>query len=95
MKTRARIVGHGEDGTPVINGDLIFEMMDSHGLPVEFASDVLRRHGLAFDVAGFVRAALASGNFRSDRIRRAFIDTSAPMPLVDATICRVVSEEPR
>ena len=53
----------------LINGNQIFKLMDTHGFPLELANDVMRQHGMGFNVIEFIEAALASKNFTYDRIK--------------------------
>ena len=53
----------------LISGNLIFQLMDSKGLPLEIVNDLLREKGLGFDVVDFIEAALASGNFTYSSIK--------------------------
>ena len=57
----------------LINGKQIFKLMDTHGFPLELANDVIRQHGMGFNVVEFVEAALASENFTYDRIKASLL----------------------
>ena len=71
------IVGHGPDGTPVVDGATVFRWRDTYGMGLDVIADALRARGLAFDVPGFVRAALAGG-WKTAMIERTLLE-DAPL----------------
>lgn len=63
-----RCLGHLDGGNPVFSGEDVFNLMDSHGVPLELTVEALRGKA-AFDLRGFVRAAKASGNYSNEKIK--------------------------
>lgn len=66
-------VGHGQDKTtqeerPVMSGELIFKLMDSHGMPLDLIQDLLEEHKFAFDVPVFITTAVKSKNYSQERL---------------------------
>lgn len=79
------IVGADQAGRPVISGAFVFRLRDTYGMPLEGIVDEFRRRDLGWDVPGYLRAALASGNFTRDRLQRDFDEAGAP-PIVRARV---------
>jgi len=52
---------------PLMDGADVFRLMDSEGLPLDVIQDLLAEKGMGFNVVGFARAALASGNYGPQR----------------------------
>jgi len=53
----------------MINGKIVFELMDSRGLPLEIIRERLREKGLCFNVIEFIEAAIASKNYSYPKIK--------------------------
>lgn len=53
----------------LINGKETFRLVDTFGFPLELVNDVIREHGMGFNVVEFIEAALASKNYTYDRIK--------------------------
>ena len=66
-------VGSDADGRPVFSGEYVFRLMDEQGVPLPVTCEALRGRG-GFDVAGFVAAARASGNYSDEKIRRTLLN---------------------
>ena len=69
------LVGYSVDAKtgetrPVISGEVIFQMMDSRGLPLDVILECLGAESMAFDVQGFIQAARRSKNITDERIRK-------------------------
>jgi len=65
IKLKLKIVGYGENKETVWDGGSIFQLMDSGGIPLIAITAILRRRGEAFDVFGFIQAALISTNYQA------------------------------
>lgn len=68
------LAGHGENSTknivPVLTGKVVFDMVDSHGFPLDILLLEMEDHHLAFDVKGFIISAKNSGNYENiERLR--------------------------
>jgi len=57
----------------MLDGKKIFFLMDSQGVALELINDYFREEGAAFNVVGFVEAALESKNFTYPTIKRRLI----------------------
>ena len=62
----------------LLDGESIFLLMDSHGLPLEIICLELRREGLAFNVLEFVESALRSKNFTYSKIKTRLLGAMLP-----------------
>lgn len=60
----------------IIKGEFVFKLMDSHGLPFDIILCELKDRGLAFDVMGFIIAAIKSKNFTKKRLTNLLLDHS-------------------
>ena len=69
-KPRLRIVGTGQGGEPIVNGDYILYLRDSEGMPMSAINYFLKEEGMGFDVAGFIQACKANPNFDEERCLR-------------------------
>jgi alanyl-tRNA synthetase len=56
----------------VIDGRVIFYMMDSQGMSFDILMDLLNNKNMGFDVETFIIAAKESKNYRKDRLRLLF-----------------------
>ena len=65
-KVKPNIVGYA-NGNPILSGEWVFFIMDSTGMPLDFILDMLREQDTGFDVIGFLRAAIQSGNFTLEK----------------------------
>lgn len=54
----------------IVDGAIIFKIMDTHGTPLEIINEMLRAEGAGFSVIQFVEAALASKNYTYETIKR-------------------------
>jgi len=61
-----KIVGYA-DGKRILSGEWIFFMVDTKGMPLDFIMDMLREQDAGFDVTGFLKAAIQSGNFTLEK----------------------------
>ena len=52
----------------VLNGKIVFEMMDTMGIPPSVSLLALEKHNMAFDVVAFIKAAKDSNNFTKEKI---------------------------
>ncbi|MCJ7828549.1 MAG: hypothetical protein MUP81_02280 [Dehalococcoidia bacterium] len=62
----------------MIDGAEIFKLMDTHGLPLEIITELLREKGEAFDVVQFIEAGLFSHNFTYPKLRTRLIEAIDP-----------------
>ena len=79
--------------THIVSGEDIFNLTDSHGLPLDTIQDLLAEKGWAMDVVGFARAALASGNYTPERLiakLEACAPPSVPPGLIRAAVERAI-----
>jgi alanyl-tRNA synthetase len=75
--------------TEVMSGAKVFQLMDSHGLPLEIVLDRLSLNGLGFNVPGFIDAALASGNFTAETVYKLLTSRDVLPMQAPAVISRV------
>lgn len=70
---RPVFVGTGctQDGTTkqVLNGKIVFSMVDSMGIPLDIIMICLEKEGFAFDLLGFLQAAKDSKNYTKEKLR--------------------------
>lgn len=77
----------------VVNGNFVFKLMDSKGLPLDIILVELREKSLAFDLIGFIEAAIKSKNYSKKKLR-SLIESNRPkndkdfMSHVDALLSR-------
>ena len=94
-KTREPLIaGTGlQDGERriVLSGQTVFRCVDSFGLPLEIVMNVLREHHLGFDVIGFCRAAMRSGNFSLAKLRQMMV-TARPEACPEEALERVLQQ---
>jgi alanyl-tRNA synthetase len=57
----------------IIDGSVVFNMVDRHGLPIMVINSILRRKSLGFDVIGFIAAARVAG-WKDRTIRTTLLD---------------------
>lgn len=74
---RNSISGTGEDVITknkriVLNGELIFFMMDSQGIPFDFLMDMLKEKQLSYNVETFIKSAYNSKNYSKEKLRMLF-----------------------
>ena len=69
-KKKLTFVGVGPDDEPIVDGEFIFWMMDSQGMPLEVLNAILADKGMGFDVIGFIQAGLESGNWKPRTLER-------------------------
>jgi alanyl-tRNA synthetase len=77
-KSKDVLVGYGIDAVtqeqrPVIAGEHVFKLMDSHGLPFDLIQELLEENKLAYDVPGFIAAAHKSKNYSKERLTNLLI----------------------
>lgn len=80
---------------PLLDGAEVFRLMDSGGLPLDVQSDLMAERGLAFDVVGFARAALKSGNFTREKVIErlsACAPATVPLRLIELAVARAAGE---
>lgn len=65
-----KIVGHSEDGNPIVSGEYILFLRDTHGLPMSVIHHLLERDGAGFDVVGFILACRKNPNYNASRCLR-------------------------
>ena len=65
---------------PLMLGDEVFRLLDTHGMQLGEIVDALREQGLGFDIEGFIRAARDSGNYTEYRTTQTLLQ-EAPEPL--------------
>ena len=66
------------DSSKIIDGETVYLLMDSKGLPLEIITLCLREKGMGFDVVQFVKTALASKNFTYNKIKRRLVEAMLP-----------------
>jgi len=77
-RLKVAVVGKSDNNKSILSGDTIFKLMDTHGLPLDVITEILRRKDLGFDLFGFIKAAKASKNYSKKRIRTILVD-NAPL----------------
>lgn len=85
-------VGFTEDFKPLFRGDVLFELKDTHGFPLDFALDrIMSTEKMAVDWVAFIEAARARGwwDFQTyDVISHALVDAQIPRPTSAAILDR-------
>jgi alanyl-tRNA synthetase len=92
-KRKDILVGYGIDSTTqerrsVIDGEQIFKLMDSQGIPLDFIQEMLKDHNLAFDVPGFILAARKSKNYSREKLTNLLIPIDNNM----SDICKKLTQ---
>lgn len=65
-----RLVGYTIDNKPILSGALVFDLVDSKGMPLDLLNQLLEENGMGFDVNGFVISAKTSKNYANkERLR--------------------------
>jgi len=62
----------------MISGQVVFRLMDTHGLPLDLINEELRSKNLSFNVVEFVEVALASKNFTYEKIKGRLVEAMLP-----------------
>ncbi len=64
------IAGYSDKNIAIVDGAVIFDLVDSKGFPLDIINDLLEENNLGFDVVGFIRKANQSKNYSNpDRLR--------------------------
>lgn len=57
----------------VLNGETVFRMIDSDGIPFEVVCHILRERGIGFDLKQFVVSAYSSGNYTYTSLKKVLL----------------------
>ena len=49
-RLKVAVVGKSDNNKSILSGDTIFKLMDTHGLPLDVITEILRRKDLGFDL---------------------------------------------
>ena len=75
----------------VVSGNVIFKLMDTHGLPFDIILCELHDRGLAFNVHEFIISAIKSKNFSRKRLTNLLIDHS-PNPKASECVLEAIEK---
>jgi alanyl-tRNA synthetase len=70
--------GFGEKGEVILDGKMVFQLMDTKGMPLDSIVEVLRVNNAGFDVVQFVETALESKNFLYQTIKTRLMNNIMP-----------------
>ncbi len=69
------IKGYSND-TPILDGSLIFNLVDSKGMPLDLINELMEENKFGFDVKGFIQAAKQSKNYQNkERLRTLLVSS--------------------
>ncbi|MAG26494.1 hypothetical protein CMI47_13185 [Candidatus Pacearchaeota archaeon] len=56
-------IGKSTCGKPIVNGKLVFKLVDSDGIPFTVIDDIIRENNWGFDIVDFIKAIKHSKNY--------------------------------